>query len=234
MLVHGTVARIPIADNSIDAIFTDPPYSHSYLNCYKWLASEAQRILKPGGFLMAMLGGSYKNVIFRYLDDAGLTYYWDYSFKMNGAQTGIVWKHSKGGNKPIVIRTKSMLIYSNGKSISRTGTVDLVDALDSGQNWQRFHKWGQSVMVARYYIDCFTSEGQLIYDPFIGGGSTGLACSLINRRFLGSDLDPYALLLSRDLIGGKESPMPDESLFAGMNINLGMKTYLEMPQLLDT
>ncbi len=89
-------------------------------------------------------------------------------------------------------------------------------------------------MVARYYIDCFTSEGQLIYDPFIGGGSTGLACSLINRRFLGSDLDPYALLLSRDLIKGKGSPMPDETLFAGMNVNLGIKTYLEMPQSLDT
>ncbi len=234
MLVHGTAARIPLADNSIDHIYSDPPYSRGFLPCYQWLANEASRVLKPGGFLMVMLGGSYKNIIYRYLDEAGLSYYWDYSFKMKGAQTGIVWKHSPNGNKPIVIRTKSMLVSSKGKAISRTGTVDLVDALDSGQNWRRFHKWGQSVMVARYYIDCFTYEGQLIYDPFVGGGSTGLACSLINRRFLGSDLDPYALLLSRKYIAGEESPMPDDSLFAGINISLGTKTYLEMPQILDT
>lgn len=164
-------------------------------------------------------------------DEAGLTYYWDYSFRMQGAQTGIVWKHSPAGNKPIVIRTKSMLIYSKGKSISRTSTADLVDALDGGQNWKRFHRWGQSAAVARYYIDCFTSEDDLICDPFIGGGSTALACQMINRRFVGCDLDPAALLMSRANINGDAVAMPDNSLFFGLDVPDGQKTYMEFAQM---
>lgn len=189
MLVQSDTKRLPFADNSLDLIFADPPYLKSFLPCYEWLANESARVLKPGGFVLAMLGGSYKNHIFRYFDAAGLAYYWDYSFRMQGAQTGIVWKHSPIGNKPIVIRTKSVLAYSRGEAISRTGTADLVDALDSGQNWKRFHRWGQSVQVARYYIDCFTAEGDLVCDPFVGGGSTAIASRLLKRRFVGCDLD---------------------------------------------
>lgn len=228
MLIQSNTKQLPFPDNSIDHIYTDPPYLGTLLDCYRWLAIEAARVLRPGGFLMAMLGGSYKNQIFRFFDDAGLKYFWDYSFRMQGAQTGIVWKHSPAGNKPIVIRTKSMLIYSKGPAISRTGTADLVDALDSGQNWKKFHYWGQSVQVARYYLDCFTSEGDLICDPFVGGGSTVIAADLLNRRFIGCDLDRSALLATRSNINNDPSPMPVDSLFAGQLVENGSKTYFEV------
>ena len=223
MLIQSHTRRLPFADSSIDHIYTDPPYLKKHLDCYLWLASEAARVLRPGGFLMAMLGGSYKNQVFRYFDDAGLDYFWDYSFLMGGSKTGIVWKNhptdNPAGNKPIVVRTKSILIYSKGRALPRTGTQDLIDVLDSGENWKQFHVWGQSVGVARYYLDCFTHEGQLICDPFIGGGSTALACRIINRRFVGCDLDRSALLASQNNLDGQVLPMPDGSMFAGVRIN---------------
>lgn len=228
-LIQSTTQRLPFADGSIDHIYTDPPYLRSFLDCYRWLANEAARVLKPGGFVMAMLGGSYKNQIFKFFDEAGLTYYWDYSFRMPGAKSGIVWKHEAGGNKPIIIRTKSVLVYSKGPSISRTGTADLIDALDSGQNWKRFHRWGQSAAVARYYLDCFTAEGDLICDPFLGGGSTALAATMTNRRFVGCDLDPLALRASLANINGDAVAMPADSLFAGVEVGNGSRTYMEMP-----
>src|SRR5205814_2191015 len=40
-----------IPDNSIDLIFTDPPYDRDSLSLYEWLAEFAARALKPGGFL---------------------------------------------------------------------------------------------------------------------------------------------------------------------------------------
>ena len=228
MILQSDIRKLPFADCSIDHIYSDPPYGRDALDCYHWLANEAARILKPGGFVMAMLGGSYKNQIFKFFDEAGLTYYWDYSFRMQGAQTGIVWKHSAGGNKPIVIRTKSVLIYSKGPSISRTGTADLVDALDSGQNWKQFHRWGQSAAVARYYIDCFTAEGDLVLDPFVGGGSSALGAMMINRRFAGCDIDPLALKASLANINGDAVAMPEGSLFAGVEVGNEQKTYMEL------
>lgn len=233
MLIQSNTRQLPFADGTIDHIYTDPPYLKSELNCYRWLASEAARALRPGGFVMAMLGGSYKNQVFRYFDAAGLSYFWDYSFLMGGSRTGIVWKNhptdNPAGNKPIVVRTKSILVYSKGFALPRTGTQDLIDAMDGGQDWKAFHVWGQSVGVARYYLDCFTSEGDLVCDPFIGGGSTAIACGLINRRFVGSDLNRSALLASREHINDAPVPMPPGSMFASLNVSSGRKTFMEMP-----
>jgi DNA modification methylase len=44
-----------------------------------------------------------------------------------------------------------------------------------------------------------TKEGQTICDPFMGSGSTGIACIRANRRFVGIEQDPthYATALKR-------------------------------------
>ena len=45
-----------IPDNSIDLIFTDPPYGKEYLPLYQELAKLAVRVLKPGGSLVFFVG----------------------------------------------------------------------------------------------------------------------------------------------------------------------------------
>ena len=45
----------------------------------------------------------------------------------------------------------------------------------------------------RGLIKRYSSEGELIFDPFVGGGTTGLEALLINRRFLGYDINPFAI-----------------------------------------
>jgi site-specific DNA-methyltransferase (adenine-specific) len=44
-----------------------------------------------------------------------------------------------------------------------------------------------------------TTEGQTVCDPFMGSGSTGIACIRANRRFVGIEQDPthYATALKR-------------------------------------
>ncbi len=42
-----------------------------------------------------------------------------------------------------------------------------------------------------------TQPGGLVCDPYSGGGTTGLECLLLNRRFIGYDLSPFAVLISR-------------------------------------
>jgi DNA modification methylase len=38
-----------------------------------------------------------------------------------------------------------------------------------------------------YLITLFTREGDYVLDPFMGSGTTGLACKLLNREFIGID-----------------------------------------------
>lgn len=207
MILQSDIRALPIADNSIDLIFADPPYLRDFLYCYDWLAWEAMRVLRPGGFVLAMCGGIYINKIFGYFDHAGLDYYWKYENGMTGGNAGVVWKHSADKDptkhKPITVRSKSILAYSKGYALSRTGTCGWYEG--NGKD-KVHHEWGQDVESARYYIDCFSAEGDLVLDPFLGGGTTLAACGLINRRGIGADVDPAALLTTRLRLANAKRP----------------------------
>lgn len=208
---------LPLKSNSVDMIFTDPPYLKAFLETYKWLACEAFRVLKPGGFLLAMCGGNYLNKIFRYFDESGLIYYWNYQNGMTGQRAGIVWKHSDSGNQPIQIRSKSILAYykpdgndKNGRSVSRTPTSGWYDG--NGKS-KIYHVWGQDVESARYYIDCFSDKGDLICDPFVGGGTTAAACDVIGRRFVGFDVDENSIKTTNQRMRTEHSYLRNLPLF---------------------
>ena len=47
-----------LPEESIDLVFCDPPYlkRHIETGIYSWLAEEAARVLRPGGFCLAYTG----------------------------------------------------------------------------------------------------------------------------------------------------------------------------------
>ncbi len=182
MLIRGTVECLPLANESVDLIFTDPPYSAEFLHTYEWLAREAARVLKPGGFCMAILPGFYLPQAV-----ATMTKYLDWFWALNIRHAGmgsIMWQ------KRVIVREKVLAAVSKGKSRPR---CNVVSGIEGGGSDKRYHRWGQDVESARYFIDCFSHPGDLVLDPFVGGGTTGIACKLIERNFIGIDIDPVAI-----------------------------------------
>lgn len=51
-----------------------------------------------------------------------------------------------------------------------------------------------------YLIKLCTNEGDVVLDPFMGSGTTGLACQNTNRRFIGIELDADYFEIARDRI----------------------------------
>lgn len=49
---------------------------------------------------------------------------------------------------------------------------------------------------AMAYIDKYTRENDLVFDPFLGSGTTLLAASILHRRGFGTDVNPIAILIS--------------------------------------
>jgi DNA modification methylase len=50
---------------------------------------------------------------------------------------------------------------------------------------KRYHPTQKPVYVMRWIIDNYTKENNLILDPFMGSGSTGIACAIGGRKFIG-------------------------------------------------
>lgn len=51
------------------------------------------------------------------------------------------------------------------------------------------HTTQKPLDVIKQLIKRHSNEGQLVLDPFMGSGTTGLACKALNRNFIGIELD---------------------------------------------
>jgi DNA modification methylase len=174
---------------TVDLIYTDPPYSKEFHYLYEWLAKEAVRVLKPNGFLITYAGPYWKDVVMGYL---GLSLQYFYDFVLIHGDTSILWP------RKIVSGYKSLLCYHR-KGLKPLPRMNVLGKYDKTEQDKRYHFWGQSEKEARYYIDCFSKEGDLVVDYFLGGGTTAEVCKRLNRDFIGfeKDLNTYNIARAR-------------------------------------
>ena len=60
------------------------------------------------------------------------------------------------------------------------------------------------VEICSRHINCFTELGEVVYDPFLGSGTTAIACKLNERRWVGSEIN-------KDIIPIIEQRLKDET-----------------------
>lgn len=65
------------------------------------------------------------------------------------------------------------------------------------------HPTQKPIYVMRWLIERLSNEGDIILDPFMGSGSTGLACIETNRKFVGIELDTFYFNLANQRILAK-------------------------------
>ena len=74
------------------------------------------------------------------------------------------------------------------RSLFETNTV-------SG-NERTKHPTQKSLQLMQDIIKIHTNENDIVIDPFMGSGTTGLACLNLNRKFIGIELDKEYFNLS--------------------------------------
>jgi len=183
-LYNCDILAAPIKDNSLDVIITDPPYPREFLGCWSKLAEFASKKLKDGGVMIALSGQQFLPDVFKNMTVEDLNYYWTCAITLRGHQTTDLWG-VKAKNK-----WKPMLWYVKGKY---TRTFQITDVFDSSyeevKEGQAYHKWGQSYSLMDLLVQRFTYADDLVGDPFLGGGTTGIACINNKRKFVGVELD---------------------------------------------
>lgn len=177
-----SVDKITLPDESVDMVFTDPPYHDEYVGLYDKLGGVAKRVLRPGGYCMAYVGKMFLPEVI-----AALSRHLEYVWVM------CVWQpdnNSKIARHNLFEAWRPILVFRKpGKSARREWVPDAVNSVRS----KGFHPWQQSEQAPESYIGAYTSPGDTVLDPFCGGGTTAAVCRNIGRKFITYDISEEAI-----------------------------------------
>ncbi|SDR31485.1 DNA modification methylase [Rhizobiales bacterium GAS113] len=183
-LIHGDLADVEIERESIDCIVTDPPYRREHLDCFSVLAKRAAGWLRPGGSMLVMSGQSWLPEVLVRLG-SHLTYQWTLAYLTPGGQAVQIFPRRVNSFwKPVFWFVKGEYAAAWVGDVSSSRTND---------NDKRFHDWGQSESGMADLLDRVSVPGDMILDPFCGGGATGVVALRMNRHFIGIDIDEEAI-----------------------------------------
>ena len=193
-----------IPDGSIDLIVTDPPYKcinggkpHLKGEPSGMLSKNDGKIfdyndVEPEAWF-PLLYQKLKNGSHCYImtNTINLENYLALARKIGfGLHNVLIWeKNNCTPNRWYMKNCEYVLFLRKGsaKTINNTGskTVHQFDNILGDKN----HPTEKPVELMEYYVKNSSNIGDVVLDPFMGSGSTGIACKNLNRDFIGIELD---------------------------------------------
>jgi DNA modification methylase len=176
-------------DESIDLVLTDPPYGLSKkgitndedLRLYFQILPECYRVLKKDSFFITFFSTKFIPEVFK---NNPFTYHWQIVlYCPNGSVRSSIGYTKfmsvfifKKGNPEIKKQNKDIFVDSPGRMVEPLeGFID--------------HPTPKPTKFIKEILEMFSKENDIILDPFIGSGSTALACKYLNRKFIGFELE---------------------------------------------
>ena len=170
-----------IEDKSIDLILTDPPYGvdkEGIANDKTLWAYELnyKRVLKNSGVLIIFTSTKYLKKVLNLIN---LPYKWQF-----------IWYCSNNmiaGGMGFAKYT-SALIFSEG-NIFRNAQDCREYPAGTNELKNINHPTPKPTKIIRYLLEKYSEEDELVLDPFMGSGTTAVACKQLNRNFIGFEIN---------------------------------------------
>jgi site-specific DNA-methyltransferase (adenine-specific) len=200
-----------IEDNSINLIVTDPPYLINYSRHVKGHRFE-NKILNDNN---PELISNYIKECYRILKDNSAMYMFtshktvDF-FKIELEEAGfnvknmIIWdKQRQGmGDTATVFGFQYELIFfvSKGQPKIRGKRISDIWSFPKVVGKNQLHQNQKPIELIEQCIQKHSDEGDLVFDGFMGSGTTGVACVNTNRNFIGIELDDKYFEIAKERI----------------------------------
>ena len=188
-----------VPSESIDLIFTDPVYNS--MEQYRWLAKTAMRILKSDGALLVWYNTKLKVEILNILCDSGLHYRWDLAVMLTGS--------SGCGLSDLVCKMSNCVWLDNNEtSRTRYRVWDVHFGVSlAGLKLVNPHRWAKDLSAIERWVGAFSSEGDIVFDPFCGCGTVPVACKKLKRRYLAFELEAGVCEFARLRVANAQPPL---------------------------
>lgn len=206
-----------IPDKSIDMIFTDPPYRVISGGNAKGLSYKHKGSIteKNDGKIFRFNNikiSDYIGELYRVLKDNTHCYIMTnvlnlYEMMTEANRVGfkfhnlLVWeKQNCTPSRWYMKNAEYILFFRKGiaKPINDMGSKTIVQFVNPQGN--KLHPTEKPAELCKFYVSNSSLEGDIVFDPFMGSGSTGVACVNTNRDFIGIEKDEDYFLIAKQRI----------------------------------
>lgn len=167
-----------LADNSVDLIFTDPPYDGDSIPLYGKLAELAARVLRPGGWCLAYSGNRFVPEALNQMTPH-LSYQWMHKVELDAGS----------------LRFRALRIHNTWKPILAFAKLPVVPWWDwftdsvTGKRTKDLHPWQQGEREAEHFVKALSPKGGVVLDPMCGSGTTLVVAKKLGRQIVGYDIN---------------------------------------------
>jgi len=187
----GTTTRLKESDGSSNQwfpIFPNSRFDEFYRECHRVLKKDSHLYTFSDCETLFIMKPVGENVGFKFWKDL----IWLKMTKdMKKIRMGMGY-HYRNTNERV-------LFFEKGKR--KLKDLSMIDVFQYPRPPRGGYPTEKPWEIARDVISQCTDEGDLVIDPFMGGGSTGYAALTLGRNFIGNDKVDFALKYSQEKLG---------------------------------
>lgn len=209
-----------IKNNSIDLILTDPPYkmNHTTGGCTNiGLKNKWQGNIKAGNTIMdfdlSIKFNQWLPEVYRILKPSGHCYIFcndkniqellNQSTNIGFKESNIlVWVKNNATPNRYYMKNLEFILFlykEKAKPINNMGSKCAIEVKNiNGKD--KLHPTEKPIELLNQYIKNSSNENEWVLDPFMGSGSTGVACKKLNRNFVGIELNEKYFNIAKERI----------------------------------
>jgi site-specific DNA-methyltransferase (adenine-specific) len=187
----------------VDAVITDPPYGDSDTHAGH-LANVILRNGEAAGRPLGFAGISQQCCVDYTSKWVALasrwvvfTCEWKYAHALDAAALLVrlgIWRKPDGapqftGDRPGTGWEAVAICHRQGKKHWNGGGRHAFWSVPKHEN-DSGHPTGKPIGLFSSFVADFSDVGETVLDPFMGSGTTGVACMNLGRKFIGIEIDP--------------------------------------------
>ena len=96
-----------------------------------------------------------------------------------------------------------MLRKGAARNINNMGTKNIISIKNIRGN--KKHPTEKPVELNKILIENSSNENDVVLDPFMGAGSCGIACKLLNRNFIGIEIDEKYFNIAKEWLSQEQT-----------------------------
>lgn len=204
-----------LPDKCIDLVLTDPPYSTPTITAFgrkkvfnlgdlsiqefyfRSIKAEFERILKPNGRVFIFCDDKYYPILF------GVFYEWEH-------KNLVVWDKGRIGMGNPFRKQHELIFYLNRETYEykkSEGITHYPTVLKYRHDTEKLHGAQKPLELVKDLIKGFSVEGEIVFDPFAGSGTTGVACKMLGRNYILNEISPEYCKIAEARIKSISNPL---------------------------